>query len=48
MQYFISIILYMIVSAYLNKHKFIVVKQMIITFTKDIKQMKAQIEKDEQ
>lgn len=44
----ISTVIYMIFQAYINRSNIIVIKQMITIFAKDIKQMKSQIEKDEQ
>lgn len=44
----ISTIIYMIFQVYMNRSNIIVIKQMITIFKKDIKQMKSQIEKDEQ
>lgn len=43
-----STIIYMIIQAYINRSNIIVIKQMLSIFKKDIKQMKSQIEKDEQ
>jgi high-affinity nickel permease len=44
----ISTVIYMIFQAYINRSNIIVIKQMLSIFKKDIKQMKSQIEKDEQ
>jgi len=44
----VSTIIYMVFQAYIHRSNIIVIKQMLSIFKKDIKQMKSQIEKDEQ